>query len=155
MDWVKEGVIERLSYIPAKGRKPVYAERALVLTEKGMEGDYHGMEGDCTLLLFSKSARMKVEENQDAGLCFSKFSEHITISGLELAELQTGDILQAGKAEFKVLAGRKKCHPESCLLQDKKNCPLKLECIFVEVVQSGELVLGEKIRVRRQTESGI
>ena len=155
MDWLEKGVIERLSYIPAKGNKPVCTEKSFVSTEKGMDGDYHGIEGDCILVLFSASARARIEENEEKGLCFSKFNEHITVSGLELSKLQAGDRLQADEAEFKVLAEKKKCHAEGCLLQDKKNCPLRTECVFVEIVQSGELFLGQKIGVRRQADSGI
>lgn len=155
MDWLKEGIIERLSYIPLKGSKPVCTEKSFVSKEKGMDGDYHGMKGDCTLLLFSKSARENVEEYKEEGLCFSKFNEHITVSGLELATLQAGDRLQAGEAEFKVLVGKKKCHAEGCLLQDKKNCPLRTECVFVEIMQSGELFVGQKITVRGKEDSGI
>ena len=148
MDRVEEGIIEALSYIPEKGEKAVTTKEVQVSMEYGIEGDYHGRQGDKKLLLFSKEAREQLEKETEKGLCFSKFSEHITISGLPLWKLQAGDILKSGEAEFKVLPMKKKCHPKDCNLENKANCLLKRDCVFVEIIQSGKIGCGQTIQIR-------
>ncbi|MDD3186177.1 MAG: hypothetical protein EOM07_09970 [Clostridia bacterium] len=143
MDWT--GRIKALHCIPQKRHAALSLETCSVTIEEGLKGDYHCAEGDTDLILWSAEIREQLEAEHFSGICFGRFQEHISVEGMELSALRAGDILRAGEARLKVSERRKKCHPDICEVENKKDCLMKRECVYVRIIAPGELTVGMKI----------
>lgn len=139
------GRLEEIVYFPAKGEAGILTEEQKVSVEAGLEGDYHG---DNSLTVWTKEARDTLTEQEFAGICFRRFKENLSLSGLDLSRLKPGTKLYIGDVILEVEARRKECHPDVCPLREgRADCLLKKQSLFVKVKKSGTLFKGAKVTV--------
>lgn len=140
------GRLEKIMYFPAKGEPGVPVSERKVSPEYGLEGDYHGPDGDSSLTVWTAEARKTLTEQGFCGVCFQRFRENLSISGLDLSALKIGTILRIGDAVLMVKA-KKKCHPEICpLTEGRADCLLKKQSLYAAVVKSGTLAKNAKVQ---------
>ncbi len=145
------GRLEAITYVPAKGEPGIQTKERKVSPEKGLEGDYHGLDGDSSLTIWTLEARNMLTEQHFAGICFQRFRENLSLSGIDLSSLEPGTRLQIKDAVLKIEDRRKRCHPDICpLTEDRKNCLLKNQCRYVSVEIPGVLVQYAPVYVKEK-----
>lgn len=141
------GRLEAIVYVPAKGEPGIMAEARNVSPEYGLEGDYHGADGDSSLTIWTSEARTSLAEQNFSGLCFRRFRENLSLSGIDLSALKPGTRLLCNDAVLEIEERRKKCHPDICpLTTDRKDCLLRKQCRFAKVKTPGLLVRYAPVR---------
>lgn len=144
------GRIERIQYCPQKGQKTVLTEQGRISKCYGILGDYHGQTGNSGLTLWTMEARSTLEKEGFSGICFQKFQENLLVSGLDIGKLKQGDCLITGEIILEVQKIGKKCHPEACILGDKKHCLLKSQTVFLKPLSDGILHTGDEIKMEEK-----
>lgn len=144
------GRLERISYSPAKGRS-LEAEEIRVVPDIGIAEDYHSIKGDARVTILQSEIRNRLEEEDFDGLCFRRFKEHLSVSGLDLSLLKEGDTLKINKGLLKIVKKGKSCHPECRVYLSGEICPLKSTILYAEVLKEGIIKPGDNISVREKT----
>lgn len=138
------GRLEQIIYVPAKGEAGISVDEQSVTVESGLTGDYHG---DNSLTVWSKEARDLLTEQGFDGICFQRFKENLSLSGMDLSQLKVGTKLRIGDVLLEV-ASKKKCHPDVCpLTKGRADCPLKKQSLYVKVKKPGTLVTHTEVSV--------
>ncbi len=141
------GKLEKIVYFPAKGEPGISVEERNVSPEYGLEGDWHGLDGDSSLTIWTKEAREALTEQGFSGICFQRFKENLSISGMDSSKLKAGTRLRIGDAVLEVEAKKKKCHPDVCPLREgKADCLLKNQSRYAVVVKAGTLNRGAQVQ---------
>ncbi len=144
------GRLAAIIYVPAKGEPSVSVAERNVSEAYGLEGDYHGAKGDHSLTVWSKEARDTLDAQDFSGICFQRFRENLSISGLNLSELKAGDRLMIGEVVLEVEPRKKQCHPDICpLTEGRKDCLLKRQSLYVKVVKPGLLSRDASVRIEK------
>lgn len=121
-------------------------EKASLIKDCGMQGDYHATGGERQITLISKKTKDWMGFQKIKGVCFSKFHENILIEGIILEAMPDYARLEIGKAVLELSPIRKKCYPQLCELdQNKKECLLKQEVRFARVITGGDIATGMEI----------
>ncbi len=136
--------IEKIQYTPAKGAVPVSVEEARLHPQFGIEGDYHGLQGDAVLPIWSAVLRKQAEEEGFEGLCFRRFQENISLSNLPTEKIKEKKYLYINQIQFQILDKRKDCHKGCGILQEEKHCALR-EVVFVVPIQEGVIKVGDEV----------
>lgn len=145
------GRLEEITYFPAKGEPGIPVQERKAAPENGLEGDYHGADGDGSLTVWTSEARKLLTERNFSGICFRRFRENLSVSGLDLSALEPGTGLLIGNVMLEVEDRRKKCHPDVCpLTEGRKDCLLKKQCRYVRVKTPGLLTLHAPVRVKER-----
>ena len=143
----EKGKITALYVYGEKGTLPKRVSEVRVSVESGLEGDRHGSETKRKVSILSEEVRDWMQEQKEQGLCFEKFKENIRVQGLDLQNIQEGDLLCTEQVCLKVTGIFKKCYPDVCTLAASgRECRLKEQGIFAAVVKEGILKEGEIIR---------
>lgn len=147
------GRLERIVCVPAKGEPGISVSEQNVSVEYGLEGDYHGKDGDSSLTVWTAEARQQLTDRQFSGICFQRFRENLSLSGLDLSVLEAGDRLLIGDVVLEVEPRKKKCHPDICpLTEGRADCLLKRQSLYVTVQKRGLLVTGAEVHVEKEAE---
>ena len=90
-------------------------------------------------------ARDWMEKQTEPGLCFRRYKANLITEGVDTTQLNTGDLLAAGGAVFRVSGYGKKCFPE-CIYHEKGVfCRLSAGAIFLEVIRDGYVSVSDEI----------
>lgn len=104
--------------------------------------------------LMSLESRQSVDQADQRGLCYARFTADITLDCARMPD--TGTIIGHDELRLGILPERKQCWPECCLLQNKLPCPLIDGVRFAQVKSPGLLCQGDHLKiieVRGQTET--
>ena len=145
-DFTMEGLIEKITAYPAKGEKGKDIADGRFIKNLGLEGDWHAKGGQRQISLFltERAQEMNPPDFNLAGLCLSRFSGNISISGLAASSLKPGVLLSSGDVLLEITGEGKRCH-EECKLE--KPCPLAGLNLFARVIKSGSMRAGERIGI--------
>lgn len=62
-----------------------------------MEGDRHAAGGERQTSLLAGEARDWMEKQTEPGLCFRRYKANLITEGIDTTQLNTGDLLAAGR----------------------------------------------------------
>lgn len=145
---MKEGKILAVNVSEKKGTAKHPTDMIRLRADFGIEGDSHAEPGGKrqVSLLGAESAD-KMRALGAKGLCFGKFAENVTTSGLTLRELPLGSKLRIGTALCEVSQIGKKCHAsEGCEVAKLVGvCVMPKEGIFVRVLTDGTAKPGDSV----------
>jgi MOSC domain-containing protein YiiM len=113
-----------------------------------MEGDYHadgGGGGERQISLCPEEARQWMAAQTRQGLCFRRFRENITTSGIRMEDLKPGTRLNAGEAVLEITEESKHCHDECALFTEGVPCKLSGQSCFAKVIAGGMIRAGDTI----------
>ena len=117
-----------------------------LLVDWGLEGDAHAghWHRQVSLLAMESIAKMQAK-----GLKVGpgSFAENITTEGLELHTLPVGTHMRLGTALAEVTQIGKICHSRCAIYYQAGDCVMPREGIFVKVLQSGPVSVGDKVEV--------
>ena len=111
----------------------------------GLAGDSHaGSEKEVSLLAIESTQRLCRETGISAAP--GSFAENITTEGIELTSLPIGTHLKVGEARLMVIQiGKDPSQPHTYSYQGHSILPK--EGVFCKVVESGEVRIGDPIRM--------
>ncbi len=142
------GRLEKIVYFPAKGEPGVVVDERKVTLESGLDGDWHGLNANGSLTVWTAEARALLTEQGFSGICFRRFKENLSLSGLDLSKLAAGTQLRIGDVVLEVESEKKSCHPDICpLTEGRADCLLKKQSRYVVVVKAGTLYRGAQVQV--------
>ena len=147
-----DGTIGRIRAYPEKGAEGTELGEARLIENLGLEGDYHASNlrfggGERQISLFLSESREQMAGAKEKGLCFLRFRENITLSGLAAAALKPGVCLAAGEAVLEITGETKRCHEECALYEAGKRCALAGQNLFAKVLKGGVIRAGDRIEV--------
>ena len=143
-----KGKVLSVNIAKDKGEKKHNIGKCRVLKAFGLENDAHGgfMHRQISLL-----ARESIQKIRDKGLDvgYGDFAENLTTEGIDLPSLPVGTTLRIGKDLLvKVSQIGKECHTRCNIFQQVGDCVMPREGIFVEVLNDGEVAIGDEIEVQ-------
>jgi MOSC domain-containing protein YiiM len=112
----------------------------------GIVGDAHAAawHRQVSLLAWESIEKMRaLGLNVQAG----SFAENITTTGLSLVDLPVGTRLRIGEALAQVTQIGKVCHDRCAIYYQAGDCVMPREGIFVEVLEGGQVQVGDAIQV--------
>lgn len=113
----------------------------------GLQGDAHGGDWHRQVSFLGEESIAKMREH-GLELNYGDFAENITTRGLILYKLPVGTWLKVGQdAVFEVTQIGKECHQGCEIFQQVGACVMPKEGIFAQVIHSGTIQAGDKIKV--------
>jgi MOSC domain-containing protein YiiM len=142
-----KGRIISVNIAKDKGEKKHNVEQCVLIKGYGLENDAHGgfMHRQVSLL-----AAESIQKIRDMGLDVAPgdFAENLTIEGIDLPSLPVGTELRiAGSVLLRVTQIGKECHTRCNIYYQVGDCVMPREGIFAEVVEEGEVKVGDRIEV--------
>jgi len=137
-----------------KGIKKTPVRRAVVDAE-GLAGDAHAGPWHRMVSLLAEES---IDKMRAAGLDVGPgdFAENLTTRGVDLLSLPLGTRLRVGSSVLLALTQHgKECHNRCAIYYQAGDCVMPKEGVFAEVVQGGEVTVGDPIKVLGQADSGI
>ena len=133
-----------------KGTVKHAVDQIVCKEDYGIIGDAHAESGSIRQIsLLAKESIDKMIALGLKGLCFGKFAENITTSGIVLYELPVGTVLKIGETLQQVTQIGKKCHAsDGCeVARTVGTCIMPKEGIFTRVIEGGVVKAGDTIEI--------
>ena len=129
-----------------KGEKKHNIERCLLRQGHGLEDDAHAGPWHRQVSLLASES---IEKIRKMGLDVNPgdFAENLTTEGIDLPALPVGTKIRAGSVLMKVTQIGKECHTRCAIFYQAGDCVMPREGIFTEVVEGGEVGVGDEIEV--------
>lgn len=142
----KPGSVFCISIAPKKGTKKHNVKTVKISTQRGIEGDAHGLSNRQISLLpyesFDKVRHPDLEINP------GDFAENITTVGVDFEKIYIGSLVHIGDSvEIEITQIGKKCH-NGCIIRDTVgDCIMPREGVFGRVLSGGDIREGDRIEV--------
>ncbi|HOV90479.1 MAG TPA: MOSC domain-containing protein [Syntrophorhabdaceae bacterium] len=130
-----------------KGEKKHNVEKCRLIKDIGLENDAHAgfMHRQVSLLAIESIKKMR-EKNLDVHP--GDFAENITTEGIDLVSIPVGTLLKAGSnVTLRISQIGKVCHARCAIFQQTGDCIMPKEGIFAEVLEEGEIKVGDEIQI--------
>ena len=136
--------------ISLEKKKPLIPKDELTLTEMGIEGDRHADGGDKQIFVYSIEAQ-KADKEEMQGLCYGSYEANITVSGIDLKTLKSGDVIKIGTdgASIMITSHKGKCFDDCEKFSAKLYCTLRVNALYAKVITPGKIKLGDEIILER------
>jgi MOSC domain-containing protein YiiM len=154
------GKIFSINFSAAKGVPKEQAQTAVLVKHHGIKDDAHaGTELRQVSLLPMESVRGQMElakvKNAGVELRPGIYAENITTEGINLAALKLKDRLRVGKtAVLEISKIGKECHNHCAIYHKVGDCIMPREGIFAEVLEGGEIAVGDTVRIADGRDEG-
>ncbi len=137
--------ILRIAYAHAKGEAMTHVQEAKLVQGGGLEGDYHGKNGDGLIVIISQNLLDWMQGLNVKGLCFNRFKYNICLSH-SISHFQSGRAFGLGEAILKITAKNKKCFAkkQGCDVPSG-TCKLQTEVKFAEIYKGGMIAVNSSI----------
>ena len=140
------GRIVAVCMAPAKGMQKTDVGEAILVEDKGMEGDGHfGFQHRQVSLLNAEEAA-KIREKVP-GLKAGDFAENLLVEGFDLARLGVGDRIQVGAALLEVTQMGKECHSRCAIYEAAGDCIMPRLGVFCRVIRGGTVRSGDELKI--------
>lgn len=141
-----EGIVLSINVSEKKSVRKKPVDSALLVKDRGIEGDAHAEGGIRQVSLLAMESIQKMRElgvNVNPG----DFAENITTEGLDLLALPVGTKLSIGEAVLEVSQHGKVCHTKCNIYKTVGDCVMPREGIFCKILKGGIVKNGDKIKV--------
>jgi len=139
-----EGIVTAVCRAPAKGMQKTDVGEAVLVKDKGMEGDAHFGFQDRQVSLLNAEEAEKIRAKVP-GLKPGDFAENLLVEGFDLSKLKLGDRFFVGQAELEVTQIGKECHSRCAIYEAAGDCIMPRLGIFCKVLKGGAVRKGDKI----------
>jgi cyclic pyranopterin phosphate synthase len=145
------GKIISLNVSKEKGVNKEPVESITLKVDHGIEGDAHAGNWHRQVSLLAEES-IDVMRNKGLELDPGAFAENITTSGIELATLPVGSLLESNGVVLEITQIGKKCHHGCAIFQQVGDCIMPREGIFAKVITPGVLRRGDELQVKGKEE---
>lgn len=145
MNKVQRGKILSVNISEDKGTKKTNIQSCTLLKDFGLTGDAHAGPWHRQVSLLANES---IEKMRAMGLNvgYGDFAENITTEGIDLVHLPIGTQIRIGKSVIlRVTQIGKECHERCAIYYQAGDCVMPKEGIFAEVVNEGEVKVGDDI----------
>lgn len=142
-----EGTILSVNISEKKGEKKKNIGACRLIKGWGMDADGHAGDWHRQLSLLS---RKSIEKIRAKGLPveYGDFAENLSIDGIDLYLLPVGTTLSIGDSVLiRLTQIGKECHTRCNIFYQVGDCVMPREGVFAEVLEEGEVKIGDKIKV--------
>jgi cyclic pyranopterin phosphate synthase len=141
------GIVVAVNVSEKKGQRKKAAAEVVLREEHGIEGDAHAGPWHRQVSLLAQES---IDKMVAAGLTVGPgdFAENITTSGIDVAALPIGTVLDLGQALVEVTQIGKECHTRCAIYHQAGDCVMPKEGIFVRVLRGGRVTAGDQVKVR-------
>jgi Uncharacterized protein conserved in bacteria len=143
----EKGQVLAVNISEKRGIKKHNINKAFIKSDWGIEVDAHAGDWHRQVSLLSLSSVEKMRA-LGAEIDFGDFAENLTVAGIDVAALPLGTRLQIGEVQMEVTQIGKECHNQACAIKKQVGtCVMPIEGIFVRVLSSGWIKVGDIIEV--------
>ena len=145
------GKIFSINFSSCKGVPKEQVPRAVLVKNRGIKDDAHaGMELRQVSLLDMESIRLQIADAKTKKATVEIrpgiYAENITTEGIDLSVLKRGDELRIGAtAVLRISKIGKECHSHCAIYHQVGDCIMPRKGIFGEVMEGGEIAVGDAI----------
>jgi molybdopterin adenylyltransferase len=145
MKETQKGKVLAVNISEDKGTKKTNVQSCSLLKDFGLKGDAHaGPWHRQVSLLANESVEKMKAKGLNVG--YGDFAENITTVGLDLVHLPIGTEIRIGNSVIlRVTQIGKECHERCAIYYQAGDCVMPKEGIFAEVVNDGEVKVGDEI----------
>ncbi|MFA6028611.1 MAG: MOSC domain-containing protein [Elusimicrobiota bacterium] len=139
------GKIVAVSLSARRGEKKTPVAEALLVAERGLEGDAHAGAGHRQVSLLAAES---IEKMRAAGLRVGPgaFAENLTTEGIDLPSLPVGSLLRVGPdAVLEITQIGKECRQRCAIYEQAGDCVMPREGIFARVRTGGRVRPGDRV----------
>ena len=148
MNSPQRGKVLAVNISEKKGTKKTNIKSCLLLKDFGLKDDAHGGPWHRQVSLLANES---IEKMRAKGLKvgYGDFAENITTQGVDLVHLPIGTEIRIGDAVLvRVTQIGKECHERCAIYYQAGDCVMPREGIFAEVVNEGEVEVGDEIVIQ-------
>jgi MOSC domain-containing protein YiiM len=145
MTGIQKGRVLAVNISKDKGTKKTNIQSCTLLKDFGLKGDAHAGPWHRQVSLLANES---IEKMRAKGLnvSYGDFAENITTKGIDLVHLPIGtEILIGNSIILRVTQIGKECHDRCAIYYQAGDCVMPKEGIFAEVVNEGEVKVGDDI----------
>jgi len=145
MKEAQRGRVLAVNISEEKGTRKTNIQSCALLKDFGLKGDAHGgpWHRQVSLLANESIEKMRV---MGLDVSYGDFAENITTEGLDLVHLPIGTEIRIGNsALLRVTQIGKECHERCAIYYQAGDCVMPREGIFAEVLNEGEVKVGDEI----------
>ena len=149
MDKPQRGKVLAVNISEKKGTKKTNIKSCALLRDFGLKDDAHAGPWHRQVSLLANES---IEKMRAKGLNvgYGDFAENITTKGVDLVHLPIGTEIRIGNsALLRVTQIGKECHTRCAIYYQAGDCVMPKEGIFAEVVNEGEVKVGDEIIVKK------
>lgn len=141
-----EGVVLSINISEKKSVRKKPVDSAVLVEDKGIEGDAHAEGG---IRQVSLLANESIEKMRKMGLDVQAgdFAENITTQGINLLDIPIGKRLKIGEVVLEVTQHGKVCHTKCNIYKTVGDCVMPKEGIFCKIIKGGIIKKGQNIEV--------
>jgi MOSC domain-containing protein YiiM len=145
MKQIQKGKVLAVNISGEKGTKKTNIGSCTLLKDFGLKGDAHGGPWHRQVsLLANESVKKMKAKGLEVG--YGDFAENITTEGIDLVSLPIGTEIRIGNSiVLRVTQIGKECHERCAIYYQAGDCVMPREGIFTEVVNEGEVKVGDFI----------
>ena len=145
MKVIQKGKVLAVNISEKKGTKKNNIQSCALLKDFGLKGDAHAGPWHRQVSLLANES---IEKMRAKGLNvgYGDFAENITTEGVDLVHLPIGTEMRIGDSVYlRVTQIGKECHTRCAIYYQAGDCVMPKEGIFAEVINEGEIKVGDKI----------
>jgi molybdopterin adenylyltransferase len=145
MKAVQKGKVLAVNISEKKGTKKNNIQSCSLLKDFGLKGDAHAGHWHRQVSLLANES---IEKMRAKGLRvgYGDFAENITTEGIDLVHLPIGTDIRIGDSVLlHVTQIGKECHQRCAIYYQAGDCVMPKEGIFAEVINDGEVKVGDEI----------
>jgi MOSC domain-containing protein YiiM len=145
MNHIQKGKVLAVNISEEKGTRKTNIQSCALLKDFGLKGDAHAGPWHRQVSLLANES---IEKMRAMGLdvSYGDFAENITTEGLDLVHLPIGTEIHIGNSVLlRVTQIGKECHERCAIYYQAGDCVMPKEGIFAEVVNEGEVKVGDEI----------
>jgi MOSC domain-containing protein YiiM len=147
MSATQRGKVLAVNTSETKGTKKTNIRSCAVEKDHGLKGDAHAGPWHRQISLLANES---IEKMKAKGLKvgYGDFAENITTEGIDLVHLPIGTTMRIGDSVLlRVTQIGKECHTRCAIYYQAGDCVMPKEGIFAEVVNEGEIKVGDEILI--------
>jgi len=145
MNHIQKGKVLAVNISEEKGTRKTNIQSCALLKDFGLKGDAHAGPWHRQVSLLANES---IEKMRAMGLdvSYGDFAENITTEGLDLVHLPIGTEIHIGNSVLlRVTQIGKECHERCAIYYQAGDCVMPREGIFAEVVNEGQVKVGDEI----------
>ena len=132
-----------IAIYPPENESGLFPDQVPLSAGLGLPGDRHEGDGPRAISLLCKPYTGSVSPSE--GFCGEKFRPNFSFIGLDPAMLSPGLHFTIGTCLLSVTAGPKACYADCPKIVSGHPCPLAGRIFFAQVIQPGQVALGDRI----------
>lgn len=145
MKVTQKGKVLAVNISESKGTKKTNIQSCALLKDFGLEGDAHAGPWHRQVSLLANESIDKMKA-MGLNVGYGDFAENITTEGVDLVHLPIGTEIRIGNSIIlRVTQIGKECHQRCAIYYQAGDCVMPKEGIFAEVVDEGEVKVGDEI----------